>query len=96
MVHIKKHLTDIFDKNKKYRSTGVILHHLKFNNGSQTDLFGTVEKEDKLFKIHEQIDVLEEKYGPEVVHLASTTSTIKQKSDKGSEVSKKRRKHLFL
>lgn len=62
-----------------YRTTGVVLHNLSVNNGTQQDLFGNRDKAKKFEIIHAQIDALERKLGKNVLHLASTQRAMKQK-----------------
>jgi len=76
----QKHFHKIFRKQVLYRTTGVTLAGLvsKESVTIQGDLFGgglkteTTKKGEKYEIIHKQIDMLEEKFGRNVVYLAST------------------------
>jgi len=61
----------------QYRTTGVVLNELISNEVKQGDLFGDTNIENKFEVIHEQIDMLEEKFGKKVVYLASTQNALK-------------------
>ena len=62
-----------------YRTTGVTLENLVSDSVSQADLFGNNDMAKKFETIHKQIDLLEDKFGKSVVHLASTHKALKHK-----------------
>lgn len=78
-----------------YRTTGVILQDLTTNKSLQGDLFGGGLMTSKLESIHNQIDILEDKFGKRLVYLASTHNAIKNKA-KGTNSDELERNLLFL
>ena len=78
-----------------YRTTGVVLEDLIPESMSQGDLFGNNIKASKFETIHKQIDELENKFGKNVVYLASTQKALKNKR-KGTEADEIDRNLLFL
>ncbi len=74
---IQKHLPNIFQKNKLYRTTGIVLHNLTKKHLIQDGLFISASKSNKFDIIHEQIDKLEEKFGSKAVYLASSQKALK-------------------
>lgn len=63
---------DIHKKGILYRTTGVVLQNLISHYAAQQDLFGNGDKANKFELIHNQIDLLESKFGKHTVYLAST------------------------
>lgn len=82
-----------------YRTTGVTLHELVPASLVQEDLFGALLRSEDLarkFKVvHECIDVLEEKQGQRLVHLASSHASLLRKK-KGTNEDDLDRDLLFL
>ncbi len=68
---------EVYKKNILYRTTGVTLQNLTENQPVQKDLFGTSDRTEKFSLIHEQIDLLEGKFGKNMVYLASTQKALK-------------------
>ncbi len=68
---------DIYKKNILYRTTGITLQNLIPNQPVQKDLFGNSDKVEKFELIHNQIDFLENKFGKNMVYLASTQKALK-------------------
>ncbi len=92
---VEKAFDQVYKKNILYRTTGVILEGLDSNSVSQGDLFGDQNVSKKFETIHEQIDMLEDKFGKRLVYLASTQKAIKRKA-KGTDSEDKDRNLLFL
>lgn len=67
---------EIYKKNILYRTTGIILQNLIENQPIQKDLFGGSDKVEKFDLIHKQIDLLESKFGKNLVYLASTQKNL--------------------
>lgn len=86
---------EMYVKGVLYRTTGVTLEYLVPECTAQADLFGNNIKTNKFEIIHRQIDVLEEKFGKHVVHLASTQNALKHKI-KGTEADDIKKNILFL
>ncbi len=88
---IEKHFHKVFRRQVLYRTAGVTLHGLvsKESVHIQGDLFGgglkseATKKGEKYEIIHEQIDMLEEKFGRNVVYLASTHKARIRDRDEG-------------
>ena len=68
---------EVHKKGDIYRTTGVTLLNLTTNYSSQQDLFGNGDRVNKLELIHDQIDLLESKFGKHMVYLASTQTAMK-------------------
>jgi len=75
LVHEK--FEDIYKKNTLYRTTGITLQNLIDVQPIQKDLFGNSDKIEKFDLIHNQIDLLENKFGKGMVYLASTQKALK-------------------
>jgi DNA polymerase-4/DNA polymerase V len=82
---INENFDKIYAKRLLYRTTGVILQDLTLNYVSQNDLFGNTVKTDKFELIHKQIDSLEQKFGKDVVYLASTQNALKHEEKDESD-----------
>ncbi len=93
--HLKQKFNSVHRPNILYRTTGVILQDLVSDSVCQEDLFGGSDKANKFELIHKQIDALEQKFGKQVVHLASTHSALKREV-KGTEANIPNRDLLFL
>ena len=74
-----KEFQKIYKKGILYRTTGVTLHDLVPSATHQADLFGDSKTADKFEAIHDQIDLLEDKFGKRTVYLASTHNALQQK-----------------
>ncbi len=92
---VEKKFKDMHVNNIIYRTTGVTLQDLILDSVSQGDLFGNTDKANKFELIHKQIDMLENKFGKKLVHLASTHQAIKREV-KGTENDDLERNLLFL
>lgn len=68
---------EVYKKDILYRTTGVTLQNLIENQPIQKDLFGGSDQTEKFDLIHEQIDLLESKFGKNMVYLASTQKALK-------------------
>ena len=103
---IVKHFHKVFRRQVLYRTVGVTLHGLvsKKSINLQGDLFGgglkseATKKGEKYEIIHEQIDMLEEKFGRNVVYLASThKARIRDKKEgMGTDANELDRNLLFM
>ncbi len=92
---IRERFKTVHTKGVPYRTTGVILEDLIPDSVSQKDLFGNSNQSDKFKLIHERIDSLEEKFGKNVVYLASTHKAMGHK-EKGTDSDEIDRDLLFL
>lgn len=63
---------ELYSKNILFRTTGIILENLIPYQNMQQDLFGNTDRVNKFEIIHDQIDELENKFGRNMVYLAST------------------------
>lgn len=77
LVHEK--FIELHKKGILYRTTGVVLQNLSRNHSFQQDLFGNTDRISKFKSIHNHIDLLEKKFGKNVVHLASTQKALKNR-----------------
>lgn len=76
---VQEKFVDVYKKGILYRTTGVILQNLSPVNAVQKDLFGNADRVNKFRLIHDQIDLLENKFGKHVVYLASTKKALGNK-----------------
>jgi hypothetical protein len=95
MSLILKYFDEIYDSRVMYRTTGITLSGLTPGESKQSDLFGGVDRANKFELIHKQIDLLENKYGKRIVHLASTHKALKG-DKKGTDVDDLDRDLLFI
>lgn len=73
MELVEKHFDELFIPTVLYRATGITLQNLSSNVSTQATLFDTEPTRTDVFQaLHEEIDMLERKFGKRVVHLAST------------------------
>jgi len=86
---------EIYGKGILYRTTGVILQDLTAGSLAQGDLFGASAKAGKFERVHEQLDILEEKFGKRVVYLGSTHNA-RQSKEGGTNADDLDRNLLFL
>ncbi|MES2315086.1 MAG: DNA polymerase IV [Patescibacteria group bacterium] len=103
---VEKHFHKVFHKQVLYRTAGVTLHGLvsKESVVIQGDLFGgdlkteSTKKGEKYEIIHKQIDELEEKFGRNIVYLASThKARIRDRDEgRGTDADSPDRNLLFL
>ncbi|MSU45038.1 MAG: DNA polymerase IV [Candidatus Zambryskibacteria bacterium] len=85
----------IWSKGVIYRTTGATLFELVSCRVTQKDLFGGIDKENKLEAVHKTIDDLENKFGKRIVYLGSTHDALKSKRE-GTDVNDLNRNLLFL
>jgi DNA polymerase-4/DNA polymerase V len=76
---VQEKFPDVFKRGILYRTTGVILQNLSSVDTVQKDLFGNADRVNKFKLIHDQIDLLENKFGKHVVYLASTKKALGNK-----------------
>lgn len=69
---IEKYLGGVFDKNKKYRATGITLYNLLLNESLQVDLFGVVCESKKQSSFVNTIDLIKQRFGETSLILASS------------------------
>ena len=69
---LRYNFPSIYREKVLYRATGVVLIDLVSSSIRQSDLFGDIEKKDKIEKVYREIDSLEEKTGLRSVFLASS------------------------
>ena len=67
---------ELYKPGEIYRATGVILNNLSSLNQHQPDFFGEVSSNQKMDKILDETDYLDERYGKHTVHLASSQNLI--------------------
>lgn len=80
-------LDKIYDKNLIYRSCGITLYDLDFENSSQLNLFST-PKDKKFDKLGLALDRLEDKFGRNVVKTGFTDTKDKKERKKNQEMNK--------
>lgn len=101
LSYVEKDFLKIHRKNTLYRAAGITLCDLIPEKNRQVDLFGDVERTEKLVKIFEQVDTVERKFGINSVFLASTLKAKREKErnekrDGNRESDDKNRDLLFL
>ena len=62
----------LFNANRLYRTTGIILLKLDEIDNNQLDLFGETLRIDKMTRIYAAVDKLKQKYGKHTVYLGSS------------------------
>ncbi len=92
---VEKKFTEVYKRTILYRTTGVTLEELIPDSVAQGDLFGSNAVSDKFSVIHKQIDALEERFGKNMVYLASSNNARNNKK-KGTESDDLDRDLLFL
>lgn len=95
MPLILKYFDELYDSGVIYRTTGITLSGLTPSDSKQSDLFGGFDRANKFELIHKQIDLLENKYGKRIVHLASTHKALSL-DKKGTDVDDLDRDLLFI
>lgn len=85
----------MYKKGILYRTTGVVLQNLISHYISQQNLFGNEDRVNKFELIHNQIDLLESKFGKHTVYLASTHKALGQDRSE-TDVNEIDRDLLFL
>lgn len=70
--NLEKEFPKILPKNKRIRSTGIILHGLLKEESVPMDLFGKQEKTLKKIALEESLDRLRGKYGMDTVKRAAS------------------------
>ncbi len=93
---LEHELTKLHKPGVLYRAAGVTLHDLSDSGVKQGDLFGDGARIGKFDAIHEQIDALEDKFGKQVVYLASTKQALKNKTKGATDHKDLDRNLLFL
>ncbi len=63
----------IYNPEKEYRATGVVLNNLRQEQGIQMNLFEPSIKIEKLKKIYDAVDSLAAKYGKHTIHTGAST-----------------------
>ena len=69
---IAKYFPRVFQKETKYRATGIVLLKLSDNTSAQLDLFGAVEESQGFKRVFESVDAISAKYGKHAVFLGSS------------------------
>lgn len=86
----------LFDPNTKYRTTGVRLSNLVHKDSYQRDLFNQHVDVEKLSKIFDTIDEIDDTYGKHTVCLASSMKALTQGDYQGARGKKPKRKKDLL
>ncbi len=73
----------IFNKNERYRSTGVVLDSLQDCSIKQQDLFGVTAEVDKTAEVYKAIDAIREKYGKHTIFLGASFLAHQHKQHEG-------------
>ena len=73
----------LFNKNERYRSTGVALTYLQDCSIKQQDLFGITAEIDKTAEVYRAIDAIREKYGKHTIFLGSSFLAHQHKQHEG-------------
>jgi nucleotidyltransferase/DNA polymerase involved in DNA repair len=100
---IREKFATIYKKGVLYRTTGVILQNLSNNYANDStqqqylfeDMSRNSKMQNKFEIIHNQIDLLEAKFGKNIVHLASSKKALKNKRT-GTDYDDLDRDLLFL
>lgn len=93
---ISGHFEKIFDSQKLFRATGIILGDLGAYEMKQLDLFGRTEQEEKFAKIFKGIDEISKKYGKHSVFLGASFQAMNKKQHKNGRGARSERKsNLF-
>lgn len=82
---IEKYLFGVFDKNKKYRATGIVLYNLVPRESVQADLFGVIDECKNKDNIVNTIDIIKQRFGEASLMLASSMKSTKRRSFDYSE-----------
>jgi DNA polymerase IV len=77
---IEKYLGGVFDKNKKYRATGVTLYSLLPSEALQDDLFGVACDSRKQDSFVNTIDLIKQRFGEASLMLASSMKSNQRRS----------------
>lgn len=68
----RKIFASIFDRQTRYRSTGVVLADLRPKENEQRDLFGAKKRETEKNSFLESVDMIRSRFGSEAIFLASS------------------------
>jgi hypothetical protein len=96
MPLINRHLDRLYRPNVLYRLTGVVLSDLRGEGNAQLDLFGEAIQAERLRKIYEGIDQLDQKYGTHTVFLGSSLAAMQGSQHQGERAELPRRRHMLL
>lgn len=83
----------VFDKQKEYRATGIILMELEVNKNLQMDLFSDPIKTEKMTKLFGSVDEIANKYGKHSLYLGSSYQAINNSQHEGSRKTQAERKN---
>ncbi|MFZ2969841.1 MAG: DNA polymerase IV [Minisyncoccia bacterium] len=93
---IGDHFEKIFDSQKLFRASGVILSDLAVQKEKQLDLFGGSVNEEKFAKIFESIDEISKRYGKHSAFLGSSFLAMNNRQHKNERgVESERKSKLF-
>lgn len=81
----KEFLGSIFDKNKKYRATGIVLYNLVPSESVQVDLFGVICECKNKDNVVNTIDIIKQRFGESSIMLASSMKSNQRRSFDYSE-----------
>lgn len=96
IAEIEKRFPELFNPYREYRATGVFLLDLAPRDNRQVDLFGEVQKADKLNSLFSSIDRLAEKYGKHAAFLGASFKAMTKGAHQGSrQAMPERRTNLF-
>ena len=94
---ISKHYNNLFDVNKLYRATGIVLLSLSEDTNKQLDLFGKVLQAEKINEIFGRADEISKRYGKHTLFLGSSIMAMNTKQHYGGRDSRaKRSTDLFV
>jgi DNA polymerase IV len=79
---IEKYYPKIFDKQKNYRATGIVLMNLTTSKTMQMDLFSDQVKTERMTKLFGGIDKITKKYGKHTLYLGSSHMAINTRQHK--------------
>ncbi len=79
---VPKYFSQVFEKGKQYRATGITLVDLKDAGTAQLDLFGKVQESEGLKMVFESVDDISRRYGKHAVFLGSSFTAMTQHQSK--------------
>jgi len=93
---IEGHFAGVFNEQKEYRATGIVLMDLKVNTTQQLDLFSDPIKTEKMSKLFGGIDEVSRRYGKHTLFLGSSFEAMTKTHHAGKRKKQvERKKNLF-
>jgi nucleotidyltransferase/DNA polymerase involved in DNA repair len=97
---VHKYFDKVYRPKTLYRATGVVLSDISESDTVTLDLFGSINREaqvfEKVIRVYDAVDRLDEKYGKHTVFLASSLTAMTHSQHSGDRGDKsERNKNLF-